>query len=291
MDQSPKTNPFDEDEKAGRRPLVWAAVGLIAMCLGVSFVAAIYYFQPDAKSLISQYFPSSTPPATSTPLPTATNLPTSTPNWTATPNLTATVQVESAQAAEIEASNWEVVLTDSFDTNDNDWLAESSDDEYSFMNYEVVDGKYRWDTEAHQSFIGWVRSDMEPLTDFYLSVEIRQVEGPDTADYGVLFREDEDSNFYYFAVSEQGAYALYIYFNGWDTLIDWTNTDLIHPGEPNRITVIASGPQFIFFINDQYLTEFTDDQIPEGITALAVELSEEGDQAVFEFDNFELRKP
>ena len=280
MDQSPITNPFDEDEKAGRRPLVWAAVGLIAMCLGVSFVGAIYYFQPDAKSLISQYFPSSTPPPTSTPAPTAT------PNWTAT------AQIQDAlSAAEDATNNWELVLADTFDNNDNIWLAESSDDEYALINYEIVDGKYRWDATAHQSFIGWARSNTDPLTDFYLSVEITQVDAPDTADYGVLFREDEDSNFYYFAISEQGLYAFYIYFEGWDTLIDWTKTPLIIPSTPNRITVLGKGSHFTFFLNDQYLTEFTNDQIPEGLTSLAVELSDEGDQAVFEFDNFELRIP
>lgn len=280
MDNSPISNPFDEDERRGRRPLVWAAVGLIAMCLGVSFVGAIYYFQPDAKSLISQYFPSSTPPPTSTPAPTAT------PNWTAT------AQIQDAlSAAEDATNNWELVLADTFDNNDNIWLAESSDDEYALINYEIVDGKYRWDATAHQSFIGWARSNTDPLTDFYLSVEITQVDAPDTADYGVLFREDEDSNFYYFAISEQGLYAFYIYFEGWDTLIDWTKTPLIIPGTPNRITVLGEGSHFTFFINDQYLTDFTNDQIPEGLTSLAVELSDEGDQAVFEFDNFELRIP
>ena len=280
MDNSPISNPFDEDERRGRRPLVWAAVGLIAMCLGVSFVGAIYYFQPDAKSLISQYFPSSTPPPTSTPAPTAT------PNWTAT------AQIQDAlSAAEDATNNWELVLADTFDNNDNIWLAESSDDEYALINYEIVDGKYRWDATAHQSFIGWARSNTDPLTDFYLSVEITQVDAPDTADYGVLFREDEDSNFYYFAISEQGLYAFYIYFEGWDTLIDWTKTPLIIPSTPNRITVLGKGSHFTFFLNDQYLTEFTNDQIPEGLTSLAVELSDEGDQAVFEFDNFELRIP
>ena len=280
MDNSPISNPFDEDEKRGRRPIIWATLGLIAMCFGVSIVAAIYYFQPDLESLKGQYFPSSTPPPTSTPIPTAT------PNWTAT------AQIQDAlSAADDAATNWELVLSDTFDNNDNLWLAESSDDEYALINYEIVDGKYRWDATAHQSFIGWARSNTDPLTDFYLSVEITQVNAPDSADYGVLFREDEDSNFYYFAISEQGLYAFYIYFEGWDTLIDWTDTTLILPNSPNRITVIGEGSHFTFFINDQYLTEFTDDQIPEGLTSLAVELSDEGDQGVFEFDNFELRAP
>jgi len=280
MDNSPIANPFDEDEKRGRRPIIWATLGLLAMCFGVSIVAAIYYYQPDLESLKGQYFPSSTPPPTSTPMPTAT------PNWTAT------AKIQNAlTAAEDAANNWELVLEDTFDNNDNLWLAESSDDEYALINYEIVDGKYRWDATAHKSFIGWARSSTDPLTDFYLSVEITQVDAPGSADYGVLFREDEDSNFYYFAISEQGLYAFYIYFEGWDTLIDWTDTTLILPGASNRITVIGEGSHFTFFINDQYLTEFTDNKISEGLISLAIELSDEGDQAIFEFDNFELRTP
>lgn len=280
MSNEPIFNPFDEDEKAGRRPILWAILGMAAACLGLFFVGALFWYKPDPQSLIDQYFPSSTP------LPTATNTPTPTPNWTAT------AQMQDVQSAlENATNNWELIIDDPFDSNENEWLVESSDDEYALISYEITEGKYRWDTTAHQSFIGWVWPDMEPLTDFHLSVELEQVNGPDTADYGVVFREDKDSNFYYFGISDSGSYALYVFFEEWDTLIDWTGTDLINPDAANRITVIANGSHFTFFINDQYVTDFSDDQIPEGTVALAVELSDEGDQAVFEFDNFELRAP
>ena len=287
MNESPISNPFDEDERAGRRPIFWAILSLTAMCLGIVFAGAFFYLQPDVNLLYAQYFPSATPTVTSTPQPTATNTPTPTPNWTAT------AQIEKAFAsAENAASTWRVILADTFDSNDNNWLEESSDDDFALTIYQVVDGKYRWESTAHQSFIGWVRAGREPLTDFYLSVEIQLTEAPvSPVDYGVIFREDEDSNFYYFAVTDAGEYALFIFYEEWDLLIDWTETDLINSGEANRITVLGEGPQFTFFINDQYLTEITNDQIPEGLTALAIELSNENDQATFEFDNFELRVP
>jgi hypothetical protein len=148
------------------------------------------------------------------------------------------------------------------------------------------------DSTAHKSFIGWVRADRKALTDFYLSVDIQQVEGPDTADYGVIFREDDNSNFYYFGISDNGQYVLYLFFEEWDTLINWTETDLIKPGEINRLTVIGEGSHFTFFINDYYLMELTtDDTIPSGSTALVIEMADENDHAIFEFDNFELRAP
>ena len=292
MDQSPITNPFDEDEKSGRRPILWAIFGLVAMCGGLIIAAALVYFQPNFKSLYGQYFPSPTLTPSRTPTSTPSLTPTATQTPTPTPNMTATAQVQNAQAtAENILSRWTVIRTDTFDTNANNWLEDTSDDEYSLMVYDVVDGKYRWEATAHKSFIGWVRSDRQSLTDFYLSVDIQQIEGSDTADYGVIFREDDDANFYYFGISDQGAYVLYVYFEEWDTLINWTDTNLIRPGKVNRITVIGQGSRFTFFINDQFLTEITDDTIPEGITALAVELADENEYAVFEFDNFELRTP
>ena len=287
MSETPISNPFDEDEKAGRRPILWAMLGLGAMCCGLAFAAAFFYFQPDAKSLYAQYFPS--PTATSTP----TRTPTPTPNFTATAKVLQVTETAIAYqaAAENAANNWQVIRTDTFDSNENNWLAESSDDEYALTNYEIVDGKYRWDATAHQSFIGWVRGDKKSLTDFYLSVDVRQVEGPDTADYGVLFREDDNSNFYYFGINGQGKYVLYMFFEEWNTLIDWTETELIKPGEANRITVIGEGSHFTFLINNQFLMEITNDKIPEGSTAIAIELAEENDHGIFEFDNFELREP
>jgi hypothetical protein len=286
MNESPISNPFDEDERSGRRPIFWAILGVTAMCLGITFAGAFFYLQPDVNSLYAQYFPSATVTASSTPVLTATNAPTPTPNWIAT------AQVENAfAAAEDAASAWDVSLADTFDSNDNNWLEESSDDDFALTTYEVVDGKYRWESTAHQSFIGWVRAGRESLTDFHLSVDIQQISAPSSADYGIVFREDEESNFYYFAVTDAGDYALYMLFEECNTLIDWTETDLIKAGEVNRITVLGEGTHFTFFLNDQYLTEITNDQIPEGLTALAIELPEENDQGTFEFDNFELRAP
>ena len=292
MDETPISNPFDEDEKAGRRPILWAVLGIAVACCGAVFVGALFYFQPDAKSLYAQYFPSPTPLPSATAVPSQTPLPTATNIPTSTPNITATVQAQNAQAAmERVLGNWNILHTDSFDSNDYEWLEDTSDGEFSLTTYEIVDGKYKWDVTAHKSSISWVRTGTTPFADFYLSVDIQQVEGPDTADYGIIFREDDNTNFYYFGISDSGYYALYLFYEEWFTLVDWTETDLILQGDANRVTVIGEGSHFTFFINDQYAMEIEDDTLSEGTTALAVELSDPDDHAIFEFDNFELREP
>lgn len=299
MNETPISNPFDEDEKADRRPILWAALGLLAMCCGVAVAAALFWLRPNPQALIAHYFPSATATASATPTRTPTPLPTATPSSTPTPNFTATAEVlqvtETVVAFEATATNaadtWEIVLTDTFDSNKNKWLNETVDDEFAKVDYRVTDGKYRWDATAHKSFIGWVRANTKAVGDFHLSVEARQVSGSEYADYGIVFREDNNGNFYYFGINAMGQYILYEYYGEWITLIEWTETDLIRAGESNRIALIAEGPQFTFFINGRYLTSITDEHIPNGRVALAIEISEADDQALFEFDNFELRTP
>jgi len=299
MNQTTISNPFDEDEKSGRQPIAWAILGLTVMCCGLGIVAAFIWFKPDVGSLVNEYFPSPTASRTSTPslTPTLTLTPTRTP--TPTPNATATAKAVQAtdtaiaqqSTAEYARTNWMVVLTDTFDSNSNNWLVEENDDEYALTNYEIVDGKYRWDATAHKSFIGWVRNDRQPFTDFYLSVDVQQMEGPNNVDYGVIFREDPDSNFYYFGINDQGEYTLLMLNEEWNTLRNWTRTSFIEAGGVNRITVIGEGSHFSFFINGQFLMEITDDTLPSGSAALAIELLDADDHAVIEFDNLEIREP
>ena len=74
-------------------------------------------------------------------------------------------------------------------------------------------------------------------------------------------------------------------------MIDWTETTTIRPGETNRLTVLAEGSHYTFYINDQYVGEADEDRLSQGEAGVAIELREAGDAAVFEFDNFEVRAP
>jgi len=65
----------------------------------------------------------------------------------------------------------------------------------------------------------------------------------------------------------------------------------IRPGGTNRLTVLAEGSHFAFYINEQYVGEADDDRLSRGQLGLAIELADAGDTAVFEFDNFEMRAP
>jgi hypothetical protein len=74
----------------------------------------------------------------------------------------------------------------------------------------------------------------------------------------------------------------------WTTLIDWTKTSAIHPGEVNQLAVRGEGAHFEFFINDEFVGEADDSEFSSGTAGLVIGLPEAGDKAVFEFDNFEI---
>lgn len=287
MDDNLGVNPFDQEEKP-RSPIITIAIlgTLLAGCC-VVFIGAFFLFKPDQLSLVDKYFPSPTATLTKTPSPTPT------------PNLTATQQViqstATAQAIQVLAtdsiSQWPVLISDTFDANKNNWILGINDGEYATVMRDIEDGKYKWDVTAKKGFIAWVDADTDAISNFHLTAEFKRVSGSDQFDYGLVFREDSDGNLYYFGVDDEGFFVLLSYEGEWTDMIESTRSPAILPKEANRLTVIAEGSHFMFFINEQYVGEMTDDHLEKGTTALAVELYEADLQAAFEFDNFELRTP
>jgi len=299
MNQSPISNPFDDEESYTRSVrLAILGVGLL-VCLGIS---ALGFMRNPSQfvSLYNRYFP--TPTLTSTPAPTltATNTSVPTATFTPTPNLTATQSAFSTTSTALAfqstatqaAQEWQVLLSEPFDNNQDNWPVDVQDNEYSKTTFEIKEGKYRLSSLAHQGFIRWVPISTKSLEDFSLTIESGLIEHSDLSDCGIAFRIDSDGNFYYFAIDSNNTYSLYKFQSGeWSNLIDATETPLIKKGEPNQLTVIAQGDQFILFINDQFVDAKQDDSIKQGTTALAFEVLQPNQTATFEFDNIVLRTP
>ncbi|HSG45022.1 MAG TPA: hypothetical protein VLA72_17885 [Anaerolineales bacterium] len=248
---------------------------------------ALVFYQPNFKSLYGQYFPSATP------LPTSTKVPTPTPNWTATQKVIETTATAHAiQSTIADASNnWNALLSEPFNNNDNNWETELSESEWNEIYRKIDNGKYTWDATAKKGFISWIDANTISTTDFYLTVEAKQLDGTTSSDYGLIFRQDIGSNFYYFGIGDDSFFVGLSYNNEWLNIIDWTTSNAISPNGSNRLTVIASGSHFIFLINDQFAGEAIDNHIPKGTVGLAVVIHTANQQANFEFDNFELRVP
>lgn len=190
-------------------------------------------------------------------------------------------------------SDWRVVMCDTFDSNANHWPTQDVVDEYSRIRFRIGDGAYRWKARALQEFFSQtVYPDMQPVSDFYASVEATKLSGPDDVDIRLRFRRANAANSYTFGIDETKHFWVNMLYRGdWEVLIDATPTELIRPGESNRLAVKAVGSSFTFYINDEQVAQLTDHRLKRGLVGLVAGLPIEGDQAEFEFRNFEVRAP
>jgi tRNA A-37 threonylcarbamoyl transferase component Bud32 len=212
---------------------------------------------------------------------------------------TATAQAQAAATAVADAgdvpaaaSDWPIVLSDPFDPNVNDWPVGDYSDERVTGNRLVTGGTYRWQAEALDGVIWWSIPDIASVSDFYLTAEARRVNGVEDGQYGVILRRADRDNYGLFKIEDSQYFKFSVRYEGeWETVVDWTEAPAIRPGEVNRLTVIAEGSHFTFYINDEYVGEASDDRLTRGQSGLAIELLDAGDAATFEFDNFEVRAP
>lgn len=92
------------------------------------------------------------------------------------------------------------------------------------------------------------------FTDFDIRVNTTAIEGPENNSYGLLFRQRDLNNYYYFMISSDGYYSVYRVTNGTGKqLSEWIQSEVIETGigSSNQIRVTGQGNQFQFFINDQ----------------------------------------
>jgi hypothetical protein len=190
------------------------------------------------------------------------------------------------------ASSWPVAFGDTFDSNANDWPAGDYSDERLTGSREIIDGKYHWEAAALDGVIWWSIPDVASVSDFYLTVNAQRVSGVTDGQYGVIFRRADRDNYALFKIEDSQYYKFSVRYQGeWETVIDWTESSAIRPVGVNRLAVVGEGSHFTFYINDEYVGEIDEDRLPEGTIGLAIELLDDKDAAVFEFDDLEMRAP
>jgi hypothetical protein len=218
---------------------------------------------------------------------------------TATAQAFATAQAATAQAATAQAlqgpldqaKQWSAVIEEYFYDNALDWATGERDGDFARINWLLGEGVYRWETLAHDGFVWWVTPDMDPVSDFYIAADMKVVEGPSSAETGLIFWHSDDNAYYVFEID--GEYFAVFYYDSaeWNTIWDWTESTTIVPGGTNRLAVIAQGEHLVFYINDQFVAEVFNAESRSGTNGLIVGLDEAGEEGVWEFYNFELRTP
>lgn len=107
------------------------------------------------------------------------------------------------------------------------------------------------------------------FADFLLEVDAWQRSGASEGSYGVLFRMQDDQQFYRFEITGTGLYMIERHNSDgtWTRFVpEWTPTSALNKGLniPNRLKIIATGPDMAFYVNDILLTQVQDDQYAAG---------------------------
>ena len=274
--------------------------------------------------------PTVTPAATSTPQPTHTStpdvaatqaaehqaiqeavaatqaaLPTSTETATPAVEATKTAAAEqiaaalaatltaqpTATASPVPALGWPVVMADPFSADENGWSTGPFETAGGSVQREIAGSVYRWSVQARQGMVVTANPSVPLLGDFYAAVEGERDSGTRSTEYGLVFRQTDDDNFYSFGVTDEGQFGVFALVNGeWRALRDWTQSDAISVDKVNKLAVLGQGSRFDCFVNDVPVTTVEDDRLALGEVGLLVEAGLNTEPVVV-FDTFELRAP
>lgn len=192
-----------------------------------------------------------------------------------------------------ESQGWEAVANTEFDTdtwgkdfNEENWEGNAtitnSGTYLVTMNYA---GEYS--SEGY-----WIFPVLEEVSDFYLSISGKYIAGSDENTYGLLFRMNGAGRpGYLFRLYEKkNMYDIQFTGDEFVPLKQETLSPLIVQDKFNKITVIAKGSDFFFFINDKFVEHISDNQRAKGNIGLRIAV-DKGTEHIFEFDNFVLRTP
>jgi hypothetical protein len=148
------------------------------------------------------------------------------------------------------------------------------EDDFSYERWNVyndsehrqgyADGRYFILVNA-QEYSYWSMA-RETFQDFVMEVETTQLDGPDSNDYGVILRYQDDANFYSFEISGDGYYTFSKLVD--DELFDiipWQESRAIKQGHShNTLRVEAVGANFAFYVNDKLVDAAIDSDFSQG---------------------------
>jgi len=159
-----------------------------------------------------------------------------------------------------------------------------------------ADGAYRMMLKVPM-FTSWVTA-KKIYNDVTIDVDVTKTAGPDQSTYGVICRMADEKNFYMFAISSAGYYAIGKVIEGKGPVMLGTDgadklkaSDVITKGdETNHIQATCKGDTLTLKINDQLVSSIQDQDIAVGDFGLMVKTFKEPGLDV-KFDNLKVTIP
>ncbi|NJO07227.1 MAG: hypothetical protein HC876_17895 [Chloroflexaceae bacterium] len=255
--QEPPVSPGHNQDAARRRMMLWGAIaGLGAVLVLVLFCGLILAI------MFVDEFELSTIRFGSTPTPTAPAPP------------------EAPDPPEPVLQLGRVDISEDFEQPTTLWHQATA---------QVIDGSYelRLDTAHTQSYGLYLGH--PTVSNFDMAVDVQQVAGDLTAEYGIRFRQSGPGDYLIFSLSGTGFYRLARVTNEqYETLVPWTFDSRLTTGleASNRLRVVAQGERIEGYINGTRVVEYTDIVGASGQLTLGLGTFD-GSGVAVRFDNLE----
>jgi Flp pilus assembly protein TadD len=139
-----------------------------------------------------------------------------------------------------------------------------------------------------ENLFAWATNTVHRFADFVLEARVSCDPGNGHSAVGFVLRYIDESNFYYFLLSNRGHFRFDLVFNGNPSpLIPWVENALIAPGG-NDLRIIARGPHFSFYLDDEWIGEVEDETIGVGRFGFAGQNYDDKPQAAFVLESLAL---
>lgn len=133
--------------------------------------------------------------------------------------------------------------------------------------------------------------------DVSVEVDVYLASGSQDSHFGVLCRYVDQNNFYYFAISPDGYYAIFRRVDSGELEVltgdgsGMTHSPAIKTGnQTNRVTAVCQSNELKLYVNGELLEAVTDDTYTQGDVGIGAGSGAEGGVAV-RFDNFVVSGP
>jgi hypothetical protein len=161
-----------------------------------------------------------------------------------------------------------VLLEENFGNPDSGW----GDDSQEAFDRGYQEGEYFVEVYEDDWFV-WVPSGNR-FTDIDIEVEARQIPNSSDGHFGLICRYDRPDNFYYFAVTADGYYAVYRVENGEPEMLSgegFLYSPAIRADEGVfHLRVACHADNLSMYVADQRVATVFDDLFPRGDVGLAV---------------------
>lgn len=186
--------------------------------------------------------------------------------------------------------NWSTDFSDGF-TNPDNWNTGNYESEWWQGTKNVTSGRFIWEMEALRGFYHYVTANDTLYSNFLVSVRCGQTSGHENGEVGLVLME-LDNNKYYFTINSTTQRYEFILFNDgeWTTL-DTNKVDSIQSSNLNQVEILVENNSFTIYINGEYINQVDNDALTQGEIAVTAGLSNGGETATFEFDDFTIQVP